>query len=80
MFQFALGLPYLAIEIDHHVFTCHYVRRGKEEPSAIDDVIDIAAHRPWQVGVILAFMAYLVLHHFATRAFDPSGRHPQGGR
>ena len=45
---------------------------ARKKSSALDDLIDIAAHLPWQVGVVLAFIAYLVLHYFATRAPLPS--------
>lgn len=45
---------------------------ARKKSSALDDLIDIAAHLPWQVGVVLAFIAYLVLHYFATRAPLPT--------
>ncbi len=45
---------------------------ARKKSSAIDDLIDIAAFLPWQVGVVLAFIAYLVLHYFATRAPLPT--------
>lgn len=45
---------------------------ARKKSSVLDDLIDIAAHLPWQVGVVLAFIAYLVLHYFATRAPLPA--------
>ena len=45
---------------------------ARKKSSALDDLFDIAAHLPWQVGVVLAFIAYLVLHYFATRAPLPT--------
>ena len=45
---------------------------ARKKSSALDDLIDIAAHLPWQAGVVLAFIAYLVLHYFATRAPLPT--------
>lgn len=45
---------------------------ARKKSSALDDLIDIAAHLPWQVGVVLAFIAYPVLHYFATRAPLPT--------
>lgn len=45
---------------------------ARKKSSVLDDLIDIAAHLPWQVGVVLAFIAYLVLHYFATRAPLPT--------
>ena len=45
---------------------------ARKKSSVLDDLIDIAAHLPWQVGVVLAFIAYLVLHYFSTRAPLPT--------
>lgn len=47
-------------------------RRRKTSP--IEDLMEIAAHLPWQAGVALAFLAYLVLHHFAVQ--PPLPTHP----
>ena len=38
----------------------------KKEQSAFEGLIDIAAMLPWWVGVLLALIAYFVLHHYAT--------------
>ncbi len=45
---------------------------ARKKSSVFDDLIDIASHLPWQVGVVLAFISYLVLHYFATRAPLPT--------
>lgn len=45
---------------------------ARKKTSAFEDIIDIAAHLPWKVGVILALVAYLVLHYLATRAPLPT--------
>lgn len=47
---------------------------ARKKSSLLEDLIEIAAHLPWKVGVALAFIAYLVLHYFATRA--PLPTHP----
>jgi restriction system protein len=41
-------------------------RRKKQ--GVFEDLIDIAAMLPWWVGVLLALIAYIVLHHYATAA------------
>lgn len=38
----------------------------KRKQSAFEDLIDLAAMLPWWVGVLLALIAYFVLHHYAT--------------
>jgi len=38
----------------------------KRKQSSFEDLIDIAAMLPWWVGVLLALIAYFVLHHYAT--------------
>lgn len=38
----------------------------KRKQSAFEDLIDLAAMLPWWVGVLLAVIAYFVLHHYAT--------------
>lgn len=45
---------------------------ARKRTSAFEDLIDIAAHLPWKVGVALAIVAYVVLHYFATRASLPT--------
>jgi restriction system protein len=37
----------------------------KRKQGAFDDLINIAAMLPWWLGVLLAFIAYFVLHHYA---------------
>ncbi len=41
---------------------------GRKKTSPLEDLMDITAQLPWKAGVILAFIAYVVLHYFATRA------------
>lgn len=38
----------------------------KKKQSQLEDIIGITAMLPWSVGVLLALVAYLVLHHYAT--------------
>jgi len=38
---------------------------AKRRQSAFDDLIDVAAMLPWWAGVVLAIVAYLVIHPFA---------------
>lgn len=40
---------------------------ASKKTSAIEDLMDISAKLPWQVGVGLAVVAYLVLHYFASK-------------
>ena len=40
---------------------------ARKKTSVLDDLVDVAAQLPWQVGVGLAVVAYFVLHYFATR-------------
>lgn len=44
----------------------------KRKQGAFEDLIDIAALLPWWVNVLLAFIAYVVLHHYATAEIAPS--------
>ncbi len=39
-----------------------------KKSSIIEDLMDISANLPWQVGVGLAVVAYLVFHYFASKA------------
>lgn len=43
----------------------------KRKQSPLEDLIYIAALFPWWVGVLLAIIIYLVLHHFATAVIAP---------
>jgi len=47
----------------------------KKKQSPLEDIVEITAMLPWWVGVLLALVAYLVLHHYATAevAADVSG-------
>ncbi len=47
-------------------------RRKKQ--SLLEDLIEITAMLPWWVGVLLAPIAYLVLHHYATAEVAPVAR------
>lgn len=38
----------------------------KKKQSPLEDIVDIAAMLPWWVGMLLALIVYLVLHHYAT--------------
>lgn len=40
---------------------------ARKKTSVLEDLMDISAQLPWQVGVGLAVVAYLVLHYFATK-------------
>jgi restriction system protein len=39
---------------------------GRKKQSLFEDLIEIAAHFPWWVGVVLAVIAYFLLHSFAV--------------
>jgi len=41
---------------------------ARKNTSVLEDLMGIAAHLPWKAGVVMAVAAYLVLHHFATKA------------
>lgn len=41
---------------------------ARKKSSALEDLMDISARLPWQAGVALALIAYLVLHNLAGRA------------
>ena len=41
---------------------------ARKKTSAFDDLVDVTAMLPWQAGITLAVIAYLVLHYFAGRA------------
>lgn len=43
----------------------------KRKQSTFEDLIDIAAMFPWWVGVLLALIAYFVLHHYAAAEIAP---------
>lgn len=38
----------------------------KKKQSPLEDLIDVAAMLPWWVGLLLALVAYFVLHHYAV--------------
>lgn len=40
---------------------------ARKKSSVIEDLMEISAHLPWQVGVGLAVVAYLVFHYFASK-------------
>lgn len=40
---------------------------SRRKSSILEDLMEIAAHLPWQIGVGLAVVAYFVLHYFATQ-------------
>ena len=41
---------------------------ARKKTSPLEDLMDVTAALPWQVGVVLAVIAYAGLHYFATRA------------
>lgn len=51
----------------------------KRKQGAFEDLIDIAAMLPWWVGVLLALITYLVLHHYATVEVVPPASAAQLG-
>jgi restriction system protein len=44
----------------------------KRKQSLFEDLIEIAAMLPWWAGVLLALIAYFVLHHYATAEVAPA--------
>jgi restriction system protein len=51
----------------------------KKKQSAFEDLIDIAAMLPWWAGVLLALIAYFVLHHYANAVVAPAASVAQMG-
>ncbi|MDE2118222.1 MAG: restriction endonuclease [Betaproteobacteria bacterium] len=51
----------------------------KKKQSAFEDLIDLASMLPWWVGVLLALIAYFVLHHYATAVVAPAASVAQMG-
>lgn len=45
---------------------------ARRKTSSLEDVIDLASRVPWRIGVVLAAVAYLVLHALATREIAPA--------
>lgn len=48
---------------------------ARKKTSAFEGLVDVTAMLPWQAGIVLAVIAYLVLHYFAGRApvsFNPA--------
>lgn len=41
---------------------------SRKKTTALEDLVDLTAKLPWQAGVVLAVIAYVGLHYFATRA------------
>lgn len=41
---------------------------ARKNASVLEDIMGIAAHLPWKAGVVMAVVAYLILHYFATKA------------
>lgn len=39
---------------------------GRRRQSPLEDLMDISARLPWKVGFVLALIAYLVFHYFAS--------------
>lgn len=44
---------------------------GRAKQSPIEDLIDIAAHLPWKIGVVLALIAYFGFHYAASLPLLP---------
>ncbi len=44
----------------------------KKKQSTYEDLIDIVAMLPWWVGVVLAVLAYFILHHYAAATVAPA--------
>jgi restriction system protein len=51
----------------------------KRKQGVFEDLIDITAMLPWWVGVLLAIIAYLVLHHYANSVVAPAASLGQMG-
>ena len=51
----------------------------KKKQSPLEELIEITAMLPWWVGVLLALVAYLVLHHYATADVAPASTVAQLG-
>lgn len=44
---------------------------ARKKQSPIEDLVDIAAHLPWKVGLVLALIAYLGFHYAASLPMVP---------
>jgi restriction system protein len=44
----------------------------RKQTSILDGLMEITSHLPWQAGVVLAAVAYGILHHYATKAPLPT--------
>lgn len=44
----------------------------RRRQSAAEDLFEITSRFPWWVGVVLAIVSYLVLHHFAAGNAPPA--------
>lgn len=40
---------------------------SRKKTSAFEDLVDTTAKMPWQAGIVLAVIAYAMLHYFASR-------------
>lgn len=40
---------------------------ARKKSSVLEDLMEISAHLPWQFGVGLAVVAYLIFHYFASK-------------
>lgn len=40
---------------------------ARKKSSFLEDLMEVSAHLPWQVGVGLAVVAYLIFHYFASK-------------
>lgn len=40
---------------------------ARKKSSVLEDLMEISAHLPWQIGVGLAVVAYLIFHYFASK-------------
>lgn len=45
---------------------------ARKNSGALDDLMEITARLPWQVGLVLAVAAFFIFHHYATQAPLPT--------
>lgn len=38
---------------------------AKRDQSTFEDIVDIVSRLPWWIGMVLAGMSYIILHHYA---------------
>ena len=59
------------------VFVLEHRVMGRQRSSTFEDITVIVSRLPWWVGVVLAIMLYVWLHHVATQPLQPITADPK---